>query len=313
MALRFRDLPPARALAILDAAARLLNFSAAGRELNLSQAAVSKQVQALEASLGVKLFTRSNRGLTVTAAGKRLHQGVSIGLGHIVEALDEVRPRYEEVTITTTIALASIWLMSRIAKFRAEHPGIDLRVIATDAILDLAGDRVDIALRYGLGQWAGTSARRLFVIDLFPVCSPEFLVRQPKMKTVEDVLRTTLLHVDEPNSRDADWSVWAKTVGATFAAPAGGLHFNNYPLLIQAALNGQGVALGWGHVIGDLLANGSLVQCLPTRLLLKPAFFLLTSDSGYLRPEVSTFADWIFNETESLRGDESGGRFIADD
>ena len=307
MANRLRHLPQSRSLVVFEAAGRLLNFSASGRQLGMSQAAISKQVQVLEELIGLKLFVRSNRGLALTTAGRRLHQAVSIGLNHIADAVEEIRPRYQmgRITITTTIALASVWLMPRIANFRAEHPAIDLRVIATDAVLDLVGEGIDVGLRYGLGQWPGVASQKLFGIELFPVCSPTFLAGRKPIASTNDLLKATLLHVDEPNSQDADWNVWTKAVGATRVASAGGLHFNNYPLLIQAAVNGQGIALGWGHLIEDLLANGALVQCLPTRLLLKPAFFLVTVDKGPIRPEVSTFADWIVLETRRLRENDA--------
>lgn len=303
MANSLRTLPSSRSLIVLEASGTLLNFSAAGRQLGMSQAAVSKQIQALEATLGVKLFVRSNRGLTLTAAGRRLHQAVSFGLNHIADAVNEVRPRFQagRVTITTTIALASVWLMPRIAKFRSDHKEIDLRVIATDDILDLATENIDVGIRYGLGQWSGVVASKLFGIELFPVCSPAFLASSPPIATVEDLLRTTLLHVDEPNSTDADWGVWLRAVGLRRGAPPGGLHFNNYPLLVQSAVNGQGVALGWGHLIDDLLASGALVRCLPTTLLLKPAFFLVNAENVLLRDEVAIFSSWIIRETQSLR------------
>ncbi|MEW9834245.1 LysR substrate-binding domain-containing protein [Mesorhizobium marinum] len=304
MANSLRALPSSRSLIILEASGALLNFSAAGRQLGMSQAAVSKQIQALEATLGVKLFIRSNRGLSLTAAGRRLHQAVSFGLNHIADAVNEVRPRFQagRITITTTIALASVWLMPRIAKFRSDHQEIDLRVIATDDILDLPSENIDVGIRYGLGQWGGVTARKLFGIELFPVCSPSFLASSPTFNNVEDLLRTTLLHVDEPNSTDADWGVWLRAVGLRRGAPAGGLHFNNYPLLVQSAVNGQGVALGWGHLIDDLLSSGALVRCLPTTLLLKPAFFLVNAENVLLREEVATFSNWIIGETRSLRG-----------
>lgn len=303
MANSLRTLPSSRSLVVFEVSGTLLNFSAAGRQLGMSQAAVSKQIQALEATLGIKLFVRSNRGLSLTAAGRRLHQAVSFGLNHIADAVNEVRPRYQagRVTITTTIALASVWLMPRIAKFRSDHKEIDLRVIATDDILDLPGENIDVGIRYGLGQWNGVVASKLFGIELFPVCSPGFLASSPPIVTVEDLLETTLLHVDEPNSTDADWGVWLRTVGLRRGAPPGGLHFNNYPLLVQSAVNGQGVALGWGHLIDDLLASGALVRCLPTTLLLKPAFFLVNAENVLLRKEVAIFSNWIIGETQSLR------------
>ncbi|MFK8251837.1 LysR substrate-binding domain-containing protein [Ancylobacter terrae] len=303
MAPSLKSLPPSRVLVVFEAAGRLLNFSAAGRHLGVSQAAVSKQIQEFEANLGIKLFVRSNRGLTLTAAGRRLHQAVSFGLCHIADAMEEARPRFQagRVTITTTIALASVWLMPRIAKFRADHPAIDLRVIATDAVLDLSGEGIDVGLRYGIGQWPGTMARKLFGIELFPVCSPGFLAAARPIQTVADLLKTTLLHVDEPNTSDADWGVWFRAVGLGHGAPPGGLRFNNYPLLVQAAVNGQGVALGWGHLVDDLLASGALVRCLPTTLRLSSAFYLVNADNVLLRGEVATFSDWMVRETSCLR------------
>lgn len=288
---------------MFETAGRLLNFSAAGRSLAMSQAAVSKQIQGLEAGLGIKLFVRSNRGLTLTVPGRRLHQAVSFGLHHIADAVEEVRPHFKKglVTITTTIALASVWLMPRIAKFRADYPSVDLRVIATDAVLDLSAEGIDVGLRYGRGHWYGTVAQKLFGIKLFPVCSPRFVASVPSIQTLSDLLTTTLLHVDEPNSSDADWGVWLRAVGLRRGAPPGGLRFNNYPLLVQAAVNGQGVALGWGHLIDDLLVSRALVQCLPTTLLLKPAFFLVKAESAQPRPEVAAFSNWIVEETRQLR------------
>lgn len=295
-------LPSQRTLVIFESAGRLLNFSAAGRELGMSQAAVSKQIQALEAALGITLFLRSNRGLTLTSHGRRLHHAVTTGLGHILDAVEELQPRYEEgsVAITATIALASIWLMPRIAKFRAEHPGIDVRVIATDTVLDLAAEGIDIGLRYGMGRWPGTVYQELFKIELFPVCSPAYLARLPQLATIEDLFKATLLHLEEPNSEDADWNVWLKAMGAD-ARAGGGLRFNNYPLLMQAAVNGQGIALGWGHLIDDLLVSSNLTCCLPVTQKLEPSFFLVRPDSMRPRPQVDTFADWMLQETSSLR------------
>ena len=303
MARTLQTLPSARTLAVFEAAGRLLNFSAAAREVGISQAAVSKQVQALEAEFGAKLFVRSNRGLTLTSRGNRLHQAVTTGLGHIRDALEELKPRYEDgrITITTTIALASIWLMPRIAKFRAVHPSIDLRVIATDELLDLVGEGIDVGLRYGVGGWPGTTYEMLFTIELFPVCSPAYLARSGRLAGIADLADATLLHLEEPNSEDADWKVWLKAVGAGAAETRGGLRFNNYPLLMQAAANGHGVALGWGHVIDDLLGNGTLVRCLPVTHKLEPAFFLVRPSALKTRPEVDQFAAWMIEETAALR------------
>ncbi|QPC95484.1 LysR substrate-binding domain-containing protein [Mesorhizobium sp. INR15] len=297
-----RKLPQPRALVVFESAGRLLNFTSAGREVGMSQAGVSKQIQFLEAALGVRLFQRSNRGLLLTSAGRRLYAAVTFGLNHILDAVEEVRQHSQpgRISVTTTIALASVWLMPRIAKFRAAYPDIDLKLIATDSLLDLPSERIDIAIRYGMGQWQGTKCQKLFGIELFPVCSPAYLARYSNLMTSDDLRSAALLHLDEPNSQDADWAVWFKAVGIVEPTRAAGLHFNNYPLLIQAAVDGQGVALGWGHLIDDLLDNMSLVRCMSTSLTLKPAFFVVRSVDGAPQPEATLFEDWIVAETRTL-------------
>lgn len=296
-------LPSARSLAIFEDAARTLNFSATARNLGVTQAAVSKQIQQLEAQWDMTLFVRNARGLVLTAIGRRLHDAVSIGLNHIAAAVEEARPRSNDrrVTITTTIALASVWLMPRIARFRSEHPDSDIRLIATDEILDLGAEGIDVGLRYGKGPWPGVNAAHLFDISLFPVASPNYLSGLEPLRCVGDLARATLLHMDEPNSMDADWGVWFDAVGADSLKPRGELRFNNYPLLVQAAVSGQGIALGWGHVVDDFLANGSLVQCFPISRPLTPAFFLVTPVDAPPRLEVAAFTQWMQRETAHMR------------
>lgn len=296
-------LPPARTLAIFEDAGRTLNFTATARNLGLSQAAVSKQVQQLEAFLDLRLFTRSGRGLVLTASGRRLHEAVASGLDHIARTMDDLRPSFEtgRVTITTTIALASVWLMPRIAQFRAEFPAVDIRLIATDEVLNLTAEGIDLALRYGDGTWQGTTARYLFGVSLFPVASPGYVQQLSPLETADDLATATLLHMDEPNSRDADWDVWFSAVGGGVSRTGRTLRFNNYPLLVQAAISGQGVALGWGNVVSDYLANGTLVQCLPTIRQLTPAFYLVTPSDFPGRPEAEVFSRWLLTCTEGLR------------
>lgn len=300
--MRLRKLPQPRALVVFEASGRLLNFTKAGREVGMSQAAVSKQINFLEAELGILLFQRSNRGLELTSAGRRLYAAVAMGLNHILDAIEEIRPRSHpgRISVTTTIAMASIWLMPRIAKFRAAYPSVDLKLIATNSLLDLPSERIDLAIRYGMGNWPGTRSHKLFGINVFPVCSPGFLAKYPELMTSDQLRKAALLHLDEPNSQDADWSVWFKAVGIPEPTRAAGLHFNNYPLLIQAAVNGQGVALGWGHIIDDLISANVLTRCMPTSLLLKPAFYLVKPIDGPTQPEASLFEDWIVNETLQL-------------
>lgn len=298
-----RALPSPMSLIVFEAAGRLLNFTRTGVELGMSQAAVSKQVRTLEEHLGVTLIQRRNRTLKLTSKGTTLHRAVTAGLGQIADAVYEVQPNSHEsqVSVTTTIALASTWLMGRIAKFRAAHPGIDLRIIASDSISDLGAEGIDVAIRYGMGEWPNVMPEKLFEIELFPVCSPAYLSLYTPPADPKDLLEHTLLHVDEPNSQDADWAVWMDAVGNPTGPLKGGLRFNNYPLLIQAALDGQGIALGWGHLIDELLEKKALVRVLPITLWLKPAFYVALPNDVTLRSEVDQFRKWIIEETRTLR------------
>lgn len=303
MADQFYKLPAARSLAVFANTGRTLNLSATARDLGLSQAAVSKQIQIVEAHVGQRLFNRSNRGLTFTAAGRRFHDAVVLGLSGIVDVLEELKPKHVagRVTITTTLALASVWLMPRIAAFRAAHGDIDIRLIATDQVLDLAKEGIDLALRYGTPPWTDCEQSFLFGISLFPVASPLFLKEHGPISRVEDLAEATLLHIDEPNSRDADWRVWLEAVGAPKIEPRRELRFNNYPLLVQAAVGGQGVALGWGNLIEDLTASGALECCLPIHRDLKEGFYLVRAKHAPFRKEVQALAEWFNTTTAHMR------------
>lgn len=300
-------LPPVSSLVTFEAAARLANFTRAASELGVTQAAVSKQIHSLEEFLGIKLFARANRGIAVTPQGRRLLHAVVSGLDHIATIVDELRRPTgpAQVSITTTIALASVWLMPRVAAFRAIHPEIDLRIIAADPIMDLAAEGIDLGIRYGMGQWPGITAQPLFHIDLFPVCSPSYLERHPRPRNPHDLLSATLLHIDEPNSQDADWAVWFAAMGMVTPPFTGGLHFNNYPLLIQAALNGQGIGLGWGHIVDDLIKSGALVRPIDSMRRLKPAFYLAVPTDIPVRESAQIFHDWLLADTAPLRATES--------
>jgi DNA-binding transcriptional LysR family regulator len=251
----------------------------------------------------------------VTPQGRRLLHAVVSGLDHIATIVDELRRPAgpAQVSITTTIALASVWLMPRVAAFRAIHPEIDLRIIAADPIMDLAAEGIDLGIRYGMGQWPGITAQPLFHIDLFPVCSPSYLERHTRPRNPHDLLSATLLHIDEPNSQDADWAVWFAAMGMVTPPFAGGLHFNNYPLLIQAALNGQGIGLGWGHIVDDLIKSGALVRPIDSMRRLKPAFYLVVPTDNAVREAAQIFHDWLLADTAPLRATESRGapRFVT--
>ncbi len=297
--LRFK-LPPPNSLVVFEAAARHLNFTRAARELRVTQAAVSRQIQGLEDHLGVALFRRQPRSLQLTPAGQRLQAAVTMGLEHIANtAADLKRARSDgDVTVATSVTFASYWLMSRLAKFRGAHPDIELRVVASAPVSDLANAGIDLAVRYGRGNWADVEAIHLLDNEVFPICAPSYLQGRPTLAHPRDLLNETLLHLIEHDRNWVTWQVWLDAVGAGGEAQKRGLRFDNYLVLIQAALDGQGIALGGGRLADDLLARGSLVRPIDATLKSEQAFYLLIPNEVPLSESATLFKEWILAEAK---------------
>jgi len=215
-------LPPANSLVTFEAAARHLNFTRAAAELSVTQAAVSRQVQLLEDNLGQRLFERQPRGLLLTAAGERLFAAVTMGLGHIATTAADLRRvrREGELTVSTSVTFANYWLMSRVAKFRAAHPEIQLRLVASAPVRDLTASGIDLAVRYGRGRWAGAEALHLLDNHVFPVCAPAYMARRRPLQSVTDLLEETLLHLVEFDRNWVSWEAWLEALGVS-APPRG--------------------------------------------------------------------------------------------
>lgn len=290
------------ALACFEAAARHANFTRAARELGVTQAAVSKQMKTLEAQLNTRLFDRGNRAVVLTEVGRKLFEEVSAGLKTINDAVEAISEAHEppELVITTTVAMASLWMMPHVATFHAEHPEIGIKLIASDMMLDFTTDHVDVAIRYGNGDWPHLDSTFLFGVKFFPVCSPEYLQRVP-MKTIEDLKTARLLHQDGPAARYQEWQWWFASNGVEVAKLDPELSFNNYPLLVQAALAGQGVLLAWGNVIDDLIDDGNLVQIISGYTPANQSYYVVTNRRRALRKEAGIFKQWLLMKTSHLR------------
>lgn len=294
-------LPSLSGLVIFEAAGRHLSFTRAAGEMSITQAAVSRQIRSLEQRLGGALFQRGGRTVQLTPEGRRLHHAVTMGLEHIARAVSEIQAARTEtaVTVATTLAFASFWLMPRIPRFRAAHPGIDLRVVAADRLLDPAGENVDVIIRYGSVPLPGYRPTYLLDEEIFPVCSPEYRQQRPAPATPADLVHEVLLHLDEDDPHWINWHAWLERMGVHAPAPRRGLRVNNYPMLIQAALDGQGIALGWRHLVDDLVARGALVQPIDATLRTEQAFYLFTPAEAELSAETATFRDWVLGEVRA--------------
>lgn len=300
------QLPPPNSLVTFEAAARHLSFTAAAGELRVTQAAVSRQVRLLEDHLGVEVFKRAHRALALTPHGERLFQAVEEGLGRIAQVAGDIRRAESsvDVTIASSVTFASYWLMSRIAQYRAQFPDVDVQLVASARSRDLTGSNIDLAIRYGRGQWPGRTAHYLFGNDVFPVCSPAYLERNTALGTVSDLANARLLHLAR---YDRNWVTWASWF-AEFdlgEVPARGLWFDNYMVLVHAAIQGQGVALCGGRLAEELIRRHDLIRPFATALRSEFSFYVVEPSQHRPRRPVTRFRDWLLQDAHM--GGDAGG------
>lgn len=300
--MRKDDLPPLDALRAFDAAARHLSFTRAAEELFVTQSAVSKQVIALESALAVRLFERKTRALALTTAGERLQRATAIAFAELRRAASELRGGDEPtVTLATTQAFASFWLIPRLADFRRRHPGIDIRISADTRLVDLERGRFDAAVRYLQDRNAPATALRLFGDTVLPVVSPALLKKsgKPLAKPADLAHHVLLAYEDEDQRRPwLSWPVWLEMAGVPDLRPAGSIAFNQYEPTIRAALDGQGVALAMLALVADLLKQGKLVAPLPQRFANPRSYYLLLANGAAASPAVDAFRQWLANQIE---------------
>jgi DNA-binding transcriptional LysR family regulator len=296
-----RSLPPLEFLRGFEAAARHLSFTRAAAELFLTQSAISRQIQALEAFVGVPLFERRHKALALTPAGESYHRSV-------VQALDAVRDatrRLKEtraghvLTVTTTVSFAALWLVQRLARFRREHPGVDVRIAATFEVLDMEREGIDLAIRDCALAKAPPGAVFLVGEQLAPVCSPEYLRearrgRQP-LARAEDLRHHVLLNLHDAPRRWPwlTWPVWAEAMGVQDFTPASTLTFDQYDQVVQAALHGQGIALGRMSIVGQYVRAKRLVPLFGTEQRLARGYHAVYARGADARPEARAFVEWV--------------------
>jgi DNA-binding transcriptional LysR family regulator len=298
MAEKAPKLPSLDLLKGFEAAARHLNFTKAADELFVTQSAVSRQVQALEERLGVRLFVRQRRGLLLTYEGERLFRSVQGALRQVQEVVDSLsqRPAGNRVTLTSTMAFCSLWLIPRLGEFNRLFPEVGVRIAANDRVLNLERERIDVSVRYCPPQAAPQGSVWLFDEELVPVCSPALLERTGKpLRKVQDLAHYVLLELEDPGTPASWlwWNNWFDALGVRGVKPAGSLAFNYFDQIVRAALAGQGVALGRLPLIADLLQDGSLVAPLKARTRTDHAYWVVQAESARGRPEVERLVEWI--------------------
>lgn len=293
-----RRLPPLDLLVGFEAAARQLSFSKAGEEIFLTQSAISRQVKKLEESLGLVLFERRHRALELTEQGRVLFDAVNQSLNHLSETVGSLRKEFTQrgVKVSTTTSFAALWLVPRLARFRAECPDIALHIDADNRIADLKQGVVDIAIRYCSPDMISAGIDIcLSKEEVFPVCSPALLRRSGrKLTCIEDLPHHTLMHLGDPQNSWPwlQWPHWFEQLGANLQLnDIAFFRFSHLDQLIQAATMGHGVALGNSPLVDSLLAEGLLVAPLKEKLVSPRSFYLC---QGPRRdPEVQAFVNWL--------------------
>jgi DNA-binding transcriptional LysR family regulator len=292
-------LPPANSLVAFEATARHLSFKEAARELKVTSAALSRQIRILEDDLGCRLFERLHRAIRLTPDGRRLQQAVDTGLGGIAACVGELRApaRTEQVSIASSFAFATLWLMPRIGRFILEHPDIELRYVVVETIGDDFAEDVDIRFRYGVGRWPGHTADKLYDDEILAVCSPDYLKRRPALRTPADLLGERLIHLENVDPRWEDWSTWFRALGIKHPPRKVPQRMNSYIVAVQAAIDGVGVALGWRHMVEGYLRQGLLVPAVDAAVPTVNAYYQTYSAQRPLGPAAQELHDWLARET----------------
>ena len=291
-----RRLPPLNALKAFEAAARHLSFTRAAEELFVTQAAISHQIKALEEYLGIKLFRRKNRSLLLTEEGQGYFLDIKDIFTSISEATDKLLARSAKGALTVSLqpSFAIQWLVPRLVRFSERHPDIDVRIKAVDLDEGALTDDVDVAIYYGRGNWPGLRCDKLHTEYLIPVCSPLLLTGPKPLRTPDDLIRHTLLH----DTSRRDWKSWFRQLDIDAPNVNQGPIFSHSTMVIQAAIHGQGVALGHSVLAQPEIEAGRLICPFEQVLVSKNAFYLVCQEQQSDQGKIVAFRDWMLELVE---------------
>ncbi len=290
-----RRLPPLNGVKAFEAAARSESFTRAAEELNVTQGAISHQVKALETTLGLKLFHRERQRLILTEAGRDYLAIIRDALDQIAAGTERLLQRQQSgvLTVSTSPDFAAKWLVNRLGRFAEKHPGVDLRVSATTHYVDFARDDVDVAIRHGDGNWPGLDVQRLYSERLFPVCSPKLVTGRNRIRKAADLLKFPLLRLEDTKN----WTRLFEAAGVKADVGPGPV-LNRASMLIDAAIDGQGIALARTALAAWDLVNGRLVRPIDVSLRMANTYWFVCPKAASNVPKVAAFRNWVFAESD---------------
>jgi LysR family glycine cleavage system transcriptional activator len=289
------SLPPLNAVRAFEAVGRRGSVKLAAEELSVTPGAVSRQLGLLEEHLGISLFKRSHRQVTLTHSGTLYLQSVSDALQRLSDATEEIKSTKgrDPLHIWCPMTFGLRWLVPRLPAFRAAQPDRDVVFTTSLGPIDFSARTTDVAIRIGQGTWPGCASHRLIDIELTPVCSPALLDRLGPMTRPGDLRHATLL---QSAARPGYWRQWLEAAGAYDIDPDRGITFESVSLAYQMAMNGAGVALGQLALVEDDLRTGRLVAPFAQRTDSKDAFYLIYPNRLISDPFVMLFRDWLLGE-----------------
>lgn len=298
-------LPSLSALRAFEAAARHLSFTRAAEELFVTQAAISHQVRALEEEVGCPLFVRLPRRVALSEEGRILAEAATESFQRISAGMEALSRAGTSgvVSVSVSPSIAVKWLVPRLVDFREKHPEIDVRISANDRLIDPVREGVDICIRYGTGRYPGLETTLLMTDLVFPVCHPTLLTGSAPVGKPEDLEAQVLLH-DDMMKHDAmrpDWPKWFEAAGVPGVDPRAGLHFSHASMALDAALAGQGVALGRSSLVVDDIHGGRLAM--PFDIWFQSAFsyYIAVPKGAVLGPRIQAFRDWLVEQAEATQ------------
>jgi LysR family glycine cleavage system transcriptional activator len=294
-----RKLPPLNSLPSFEAAARLLNFSKAAEELSVTPGAISRAIKTLEDQLDVSLFDRETRTVRLTAIGEPYARAVRDMLEQLASATATVTTRRSDSTlnVSTSDGFAGRWLVPRLYRFHGAYGDIDVRVSTTGKLTNFLGDGIDIAVRYGGGNYPGLTSEFLAGEEVFPVCSPKLLKGAHPLRKPEDLKHHTLIRDSYP----IDWTAWLSSAGVKGVNPRKGLTFDSYTFAVEAAVKGEGVALGRTMLVADDLAAERLVRPFKHTVKAASSFFLVYPPEAIRQRKIRVFREWLYSEIAPRR------------
>ena len=289
-----------RHVMVFEAAARHCSFTLAAQELNVQQPAVSAAIKQLEDSLGVALFNREHRRVTLTTAGLKLFTDISRVFEQLLASAQAVRQhrRTEYVTLNASSAFNFYWMMPRLTDLHTRHPGIDLRLQASDREPDIDAENISLAVRKGDGIWPDCEAVLIAPEEIYPVAAPRVMAAATNLRGLPSLVHQRLIHLEEPVRERPTWQQWFSHFDIKIDTGSSGLRLNDYALVLQAAIAGQGFAFGWRHITDPLVSDGVLHAKPEWTWKSGLGFYLVWSKKKPLSSTATTVRDWIIEHSE---------------